>query len=216
MKRIAAIVGDYYHEAALARESLERTFRDKFAGGEFKLEFAEAGDILSVLKSEPELLVLFKENRLNPQEEQVKLWMDEAASEAVSRYVQAGGSVLAWHAGLASYPENSAYINMLKGSFISHPPENMPVRYTPVHTDETGWPDETFEVPDEHYFVNCREEQTTVFLRSASAEGESAAGWRHEHGQGKVCCLTPAHRREGLLAGPFLSLLGNCLDWCLS
>lgn len=213
-KRITAIVGDFYHDEALARESLEKAFGAAASSGEWTLDFTGTDRILQVLEEDPAVIVLFKENRLNPQDEQVDLWMDGAVSAAIERYVQGGGAWLAWHAGLASYAEDSEYIRMLKGYFISHPPQNKEVRYIPVNTADTGWSAEGFQFLDEHYFVSCAEESTGVFLRSESEDGSSIGGWRHLHGEGKVCCLAPAHRREGLLAAPFLELLGNCLKWC--
>ncbi|KRE46591.1 hypothetical protein ASG81_11075 [Paenibacillus sp. Soil522] len=71
----------------------------------------------------------------------------------------------------------------------------------------------TFEFVDEHYFVHCDEENTEVFLRSASTDGESIAGWRHRFAAGRVSCLTPAHREEGLLHSDFSGWLKREIEW---
>ncbi|WP_241158355.1 ThuA domain-containing protein [Cohnella candidum] len=67
---------------------------------------------------------------------------------------------------------------------------------------------------DEHYFVEYDSARTETFLRSESVDGSSVAGWRHTFGAGRVCCLTPAHRREGLLQPDFQRLLGEAVRWC--
>ncbi|MBB6734178.1 ThuA domain-containing protein [Cohnella zeiphila] len=214
MKRIVAIVGDYYHDESLARESLVKAFEAIPPDEERALEFVGTKDMVRVLEERPDAVVLFKENRLNPQDEKVELWMDEAVSSAIASYVREGGAWLAWHAGLASYPEEYEYVKMLRGFFLSHPAQNKPVRYVPVHTEAAGRSGEALGFVDEHYFVSCDENDTEVFLRSESEDGSSIAGWRHAYGKGKVLCLTPAHRREGLLDPSFLKLLGGCLEWC--
>lgn len=73
----------------------------------------------------------------------------------------------------------------------------------------------SFEIVDEHYFVHCDSENTNVFLYSESIDGQSAAGWSHSFGEGKVCCLTPAHNKEGLLNEEFLEILRNCVNWLI-
>ncbi|WP_235548826.1 ThuA domain-containing protein [Paenibacillus sp. Soil522] len=120
-----------------------------------------------------------------------------------------GGGWLAWHSGLASYPVDSSYTRMLRGYFLSHPEQHKPVSYIAAGNGQQG----TFEFVDEHYFVHCDEENTEVFLRSASTDGESIAGWRHRFAAGRVSCLTPAHREEGLLHSDFSGWLKREIEW---
>jgi|HigsolmetaGSP12D_1036236.scaffolds.fasta_scaffold00532_10 type 1 glutamine amidotransferase len=217
MKKIVALVGDYYHDEALARGALTAAHAAAGLAGEAELAFIGADALAEALAQAPAAVVLFKENRLNPQDADVRTWMDESAAERIAQYVRGGGAWLAWHSGLASYPETSAYVRMLRGRFLHHPREHQTVRYAPAagpgREEEPGG---AFAFLDEHYFVECDEANTDVFLRSSSVDGESIAGWRHGHGQGKVCCLTPAHRREGLTDPAFLRVLGQCLRWCLA
>ncbi|WP_052087821.1 hypothetical protein [Paenibacillus wynnii] len=74
--------------------------------------------------------------------------------------------------------------------------------------------DESFSFKDEHYFVECAEDKTEVFLRSTSSDGASAAGWAHFFGRGRVGCITPAHLAEGLLNPDFIAVMRRLFTWC--
>lgn len=179
------------------------------------ISYISCPELQEALRTQPDAVVLFKENRIDPSADPSNMWMDAETEEAIVRYVRQGGGWLAWHAGLASYEIGSGYIEMLKGYFRYHPDEHSIVTYTGV--DQGMIPlAAPFEIVDEHYFVACEEAQTNVFLRSASRDGESIAGWAHAYGHGKVCCLAPAHLPEGLFHESTLHLLKNCLQWCVS
>lgn len=209
MKTIIAYVGDFYHKEELARESLLKALADTIASGELQLRFiADAASLATELENAPDVVILFAENRLSPVEQPELTWMTDEISDQIVSYVENGGSWLAWHSGLASYPPSGSYTGMLRGYFLSHP-EQKRVVYTSVGDAQ---PD-TFEFLDEHYFVHCDEGHTEVFLRSASEEGESVAGWRHPYGAGRISCLAPAHRAEGLLDSQFLSWLKHEIEW---
>lgn len=213
MKRITAVVGDYYHQEDNGRQALQAALQ-KWAGpADVSLRYVEAGRLEEALAEAPDAVVLFKEDRVAPQEDDQARWMTEAVAASIARYVQDGGGWLAWHSGLASYDPDGAYVTMLHGHFLHHPHTHQIVRYTP---EGSGFPglDQAFEFVDEHYFVACDTERTEVFLRSSSVDGNSIAGWRHEEGRGRVCCLTPAHRQEGLGNPDFLHVLGQTLRWC--
>jgi len=207
MKNIVAVVGDYYHLEEDSAESLNRALQPLAESASVSLRFVSAGRLAEALATGPDAVILFKENRVAPNEDEHARWMTRDIADAIVRYVEGGGGWLAWHSGLASYDSNGAYVSMLKGHFLYHPAEHRPVRYD----REAG---ESFEFLDEHYFVECRAEETEVFLRSESEDGASIAGWRHAHGRGRVCCLTPAHRREGLLHPELLVELRRALVWC--
>lgn len=222
MKTILAIVGDYYHRADWAEEALRK------AAGPIEgaaLRFADAERLEAELDARPDAVVLFKEDRLNPQEPEgaVRRWMTLPLQERIVRYVEEGGSWVAWHSGLASYDPAGPYVRMLRGYFRYHPEQHQMVRYmgVPDGAGKEGTaselaPAQPFEILDEHYFVACDEASTNVFLRSASVDGESVAGWAHRYGDGKVCCFTPAHRHEGMTHDAVADTLRRILRWCLS
>lgn len=214
MKEIVAILGDFYHNEEIIKRSLHRAINNL---GDVNLRFIDIDELQKELESKPDCVILFKENRLNPQSESVNLWMTEEIEKKIVNYVKDGGSLFAWHSGLSSYPEDGEYNKMLKGYFLHHPEKNDVVQYAPQKDviKEFESAIEPFEFVDEHYFVKCEENDTNVFLRSFSKDGQSIAGWYHHFGKGKVCCLTPAHREDGLLNESFLKTLHECVNWCI-
>lgn len=200
MKNITAVIGDYYHDEALYNESLTTALKPLIDTDEVSLNVVKAMDLSRVLPSKPELLIIAVEDRVDPEGDPELKWMTSEMSDQLVSYVEQGGSLLAWHSGLASYDPEGSYVRMLRGYFVMHPDVNKPVKYEGEHIAP-------FEFMDEHYFVQCDEENTHVFLRSVSEDGNSIAGWHHSIGTGRVSCLTPAHRREGLLDQSFIQLL---------
>ncbi|WP_141500494.1 ThuA domain-containing protein [Paenibacillus luteus] len=210
MKIIAALVGDYYHKEELARASLQGALAEPIASGALQLLLvSDTEHLISVLDDKPDAVILFAENRVAPEAQPDLHWMTPDIEARIVQYVDEGGGWLAWHSGLASYPADGSYTGMLRGYFLSHPEQHKRVTYLAAN----GQLDKAFEFVDEHYFVHCEEENTEVFLRSSSVDGSSIAGWRHPYGAGKISCLTPAHREEGLLHPDFLRLLKAEAEW---
>jgi type 1 glutamine amidotransferase len=136
--------------------------------------------------------------------------MSPEIEATIVAYVEGGGRWLALHTGMAGYDKDGAYVKMLRGRFLHHPPMN-DVTYIRASDGE-----EVMTLFDEHYFVEVDEAGTDVFLRSRSADGVSPAGWEHAFGRGRVCCLTPAHAREALLDPKFQALLAERLRLLLA
>ncbi|MCM3110987.1 ThuA domain-containing protein [Lederbergia lenta] len=206
--RIVAMLGDYYHKQEWAVQALNKALENI---SEIDVEYKQTDNLIKMLESKPKLVILFKENRLNPEDENVKLWMNKEVALAISQYVKEGGVWIAWHSGLASYDDIEKYTSMLKGHFVHHPEKHQRVTYTTEIGTEIIDCHEKFAFVDEHYFVDCDEEKTNIFLRSESVDGSSIAGWTHEYGKGRVICLTPAHLQEGLLHPMMITLLSNSL-----
>jgi type 1 glutamine amidotransferase len=216
MVKVLAVLGDFYHPGELAKESLEYAFRSQSGLDDFQVIYCSYESLKDELSNQPDGVILFKENRLNPSDEDVKEWMTEELAYEITRYVDNGGGWMAWHSGLASYSLASSYTKMLRGSFISHPDKHQLVHYKNVLENSSIPAIDSFEFMDEHYFVRCDETNTNIFLLSESVDGQSIAGWSHNFGNGKVCCLTPAHTIGGLLNPSFLTVLGNCINWIVS
>lgn len=210
-KKIITVLGDFYHEHNLIFEALSTALRS--LGTEFEIRDVSIGEMPKFLQDKPDLVILFKEDRLNPQDAVVKGWMTHKIEQLIVEYVTDGGSWMAWHAGLASYPEGGLYNTMLRGYFKYHPSENKMVRYYPADSSAILRKDAVFDAIDEHYFVECDSANTDVFLFSESVDGKSAAGWTHEYGKGRVCCLTPAHRAEGLMNPVMGEILLKVVQW---
>lgn len=205
MKKVTALLGDYWHQEEPLKKGLENAItpiKDKLTISYIKYE-----DFPDLLEDQPNLIIISKENRLNPQNETIQTWMTPEIGQALNDYVKSGGSILAWHSGLAEYAADGEYIAMLRGRFEYHPPGLQQVTY--YHKTES------FSLGDEQYFVQCQTENTEVFLTSSSAEGESIAGWQHLHGNGRVCCFTPAHTQEALFDLNVSHLLLEKIKWYL-
>ncbi|MBM7569976.1 ThuA domain-containing protein [Aquibacillus albus] len=212
-KKITAVLGDFYHERSIAVKSFESAVQrlNQQSNTELEIDYLPVSELMENIQTNPDAVVLFAENRINPQDDVVKRWMTEDDASLINKYVENGGGWLAWHAGLASYENMKEYITMLRGHFIHHPKEHQVVHYYADSTSDSIHVEKSFEFLDEHYFVHCDEQNTNVFLKSESVDGSSIAGWYHEYGKGQVVCLTPAHLEEGLLNEDFLNILVQCL-----
>ncbi|OPX44351.1 trehalose utilization [Ruminiclostridium hungatei] len=215
-KKILAVLGDFYHSHDLALTAMQETVGKLEKNFGIQAELADTGveDLKARLTPEIDLIVLYKENRINPDDENIAYWMTPELEEQITQYVSGGGSIFAWHSGIVSYEKNQRFNDMLRGYFLSHPIERE-VRYSAADSNTGIAPASSFTVMDEHYLVNVNPLENSVFLAAESAEGKSVAGWAHEYGRGRVCCLTPTHRSEGMENEIMLDLLVECLRWCL-
>ncbi len=212
LKRILALLGDYYHPKEWIQASLNQALEILNENETYEIVDIEVNQLTSELQKQPDAVILFKEDRLNPNDDQVNTWMTEEIGQAIEQYVSKGGGWLAWHSGLASYPVEGAYTRLLKGHFEYHPVPHPQVQYTALSGDHP-FGTSSFELKDEHYFVKVNDQETTIFLTSKSEEGHSIAGWFHPHGEGRVCCLAPAHNEEGLLNSKFIQVLTKTIDY---
>jgi type 1 glutamine amidotransferase len=215
-KKIFLILGDYYHDHDLAYQAIVKAtemIEKDFPQG-VELIDSTIENLEDALNTNVDLVVLYKENRVNPKDEVINNWMTPEIETKILEYVSRGGSWLAWHTGMASYPEAGDYSGMLRGYFVSHPSDNKNVKYFAKENNIGISLMESFEAIDEHYFVWCNAEMDSVFLTAESVDGKCEAGWAHEVGAGRVCCLTPTHREEGMTNNGMLQILGDCVKWC--
>jgi hypothetical protein len=204
MRRILAILGDFYHPEVYLKEALEKTKnKDDY------IDYIIPEDFHINLKNY-HLIILGRENRIEPDKDKDKVWMRKDIESNIQNYILEGGKLLVWHSGLASYDPESLFVkDILRGYFKYHP-EKEKVEYygkSPKYGKDIN-----FELFDEHYFVYCDKERTNVFLYSKSLNGESIAGWYHYYGNGRVVCITPAHN-EALLDKHFLEFFKELIEW---
>jgi len=212
MKRVLALLGDYYHNHSMLYSVLKLACKKI---SDIVLIDSDANDFINYLNENPAMVVLGKEYRLNPNEKDIKTWMTPQIEQHLISYVENGGNLFVWHSGLASYPKDSKFVEMLRGYFEYHPEKNKLVRYFSNGNYLISKRDVDFEVTDEHYFVFCDTKNTNVFLYSKSEDGESIAGWTHNYGLGKILCLTPSHREEGLMSREMNNLLMDIVGYLL-
>lgn len=210
MKKIIALVGDYYHHEDNISGSLNSALlKLTEEGDQIEIEYIKTDQLSGKLQEQPNVVVLSKTNRLNPTEEKHEFWMCEELEDEICHYVHGGGSWLAWHSGLSSYENCEKYYEMVRGKFDFHPSEHQLVSYQP--TGRVTTIRKQFRIVDEHYFVTCDESNTDVFLRAVSDKGNTVAGWTHAYGLGRVVCLTPTHNKEGLISNEMVDLMVKSL-----
>ncbi|QIZ07176.1 ThuA domain-containing protein [Priestia megaterium] len=213
MVKIVALLGDYWHDRDDAKAGLEAAFSRLPYKEEIDLQYITYEEVSQVLDDKPDLFINAKMAQLNPLDEQVITWLTEDLDKKIVSYIKEGGSILAWHTGIAGYPSESNYIKMLRGYFVYHPPGLQHVTYLWKENEKGG--EIAFSLSDEHYFVHCDAANTDVDLWSTSADGDAIAGWKHSYGKGKICCFTPAHTKEGMLNKNISSLLAEKINWTL-
>lgn len=214
-KKILCILGDYYHDHDIAYEALKKAvdMLDKSGPHTIELIDSDVDGLEETLSLNFDLVILGKENRVNPADELVNNWMTCDIENKIVDYVNNGGSWLAWHAGLALYNKTGEYTKMLGGYFLNHPSQHEIVTYIPKENSSGIRLKESFESIDEHYFVKYNLQSSLVFLDSESLYGKAEAGWAREFGAGRVCCLAPTHREEGLTNKLMLETLAACISW---
>ncbi|CAM3153707.1 ThuA domain-containing protein [Paenibacillus lupini] len=220
MHKLLAVIGDYYHPETDIADGLEQSLASWLNSGKVSLTYTTVDRLAKALQDKPDAVILFKDDKINPADERPIHWLDADTEQAMLQYVYEGGGWLSWHSGLASYPEDGAYISMTRGYFKYHPDQKL-VRFTaaPSATADGSEhfaidPAISFESKEEHYFVHCEEASTNVFMRTSSEDGESIGGWSHPYGKGRVCCLTPAHNLHTLILPEMKQLLEACVRWC--
>jgi len=100
MVKVLAVLGDFYHPAEWAKESLEYAISSQSDLDDFQIIYCAYESLKDELSYQPDGVILFKENRLNPFDEIVKEWMTEELAFEITRYVANGGGWMAWHSGL--------------------------------------------------------------------------------------------------------------------
>lgn len=205
MREVLALVGDYYHSEDKLKDLISSILKDNF-----KVRYSQIEDFSELLLSNPHLVIISKENKLDPQRDDSPLWMSSYIENILSRYLSNGGRLLVLHSGLASYDINGLYVKEITRGYFKYHPERKMVRYYGEYPDKKV--EVNFELYDEHYFVEVYIENTNVFLFSESEDGKSFAGWYHGYGKGRVVCLTPAHN-EALESEEYRKFLRDVILW---
>lgn len=211
MVKIIALLGDYWHKAEDAEAGLEAALARFSADEDIDLQYVHHEEVSEALKAGPDLFINAKMDPLNPKDDEVITWLTEELDQQIVRYVKNGGSLLAWHAGMAGYSNESSYIQMLRGAFDYHPPGLQQVTYQYKEDSRL----KEFTLSDEQYFVHCDQTNTYVDLWSTGVDGNSIAGWKHPYEQGRVCCFSPAHTKEAMLDENVSQLLSQKVRWLL-
>jgi len=213
MKTIDCFLGDYYHDKAPTYGAINRVVKGL---ANVTLRDRTLEQLPDTLESNPTLIIIGLENRLNPQDAVADTWLTPELDKQLADYVASGGTLLVLHSGLASYPKDSLYTKMIGGYFVSHPDKHCQVRYV----SNKSWPLANavdYIVEDEFYIVKLDPRETTVFMKSESSQhGKQPAGWYHTFGRGRVMCLVPTHNPSGYEHPGIRQLFTDAISYLIS
>jgi len=210
MKRMLAVLGDYYH----CSDQLLALLKSTDLPDDLEVtvtRYPESFEPSSLVGYD--LLLLAAIGRLRPKESD-EHWMSEEVERALADHVAGGAGLLLVHAGTASHPTGGALRALTGGHFLQHPPEHPPVTITPVVEHPITDGVTSFTHPDEHYFLDV-DDDVTQLLSATSELGEQSGGWCRTHGSGRVAALVPGHTREMLGEPMMRRLLANAIRWCI-
>lgn len=210
-KKAIALIGDIYHSADYIHDGLESIAADADVIFEY---VTDPDDIKWEELNKYSVFVLAKLGAIDP--EKPDIWMNKEYERILVEYAKSGGSIIVIHSGLPNYQIAKDYRYMVKGHFLHHPEGQQNIIIRPV-SDYSGLTVgiREFEIIDEQYFVECDEKDTHVFLEGESdGYGKCAAGWAHEYGTGKICCVSPGHTLEVLSHPMMQKVMINAIRWC--
>ncbi len=119
------------------------------------------------------------------------------------------------HGASCSFEHSDAYLDMLGGRFVSHPPLR-PFSLSvddPTHPLTRGIDAGPFS--DEQYLLEPRAEFSTL-LSSVHDDLRTPCLWHKKHGHGKVVYCALGHGEEQLRHPVLRRVVENALDWCLN
>jgi len=210
--KIYTFVGDFYHPHDIVYPTVKKSVA---LMGDLVMD-CRIDEMSSILDVKPKAIILASENRLNPNDKFVEKWLTPKLDEKITDYVSNGGSIVVIHSGIAEYPEDSKFVDMLKGYFVSHPDEHCMVKYTSNEKlPFNGGTPFDYEIMDEFYVCNVDTENTNVFITTQSEHGEGYGGWYHNYGRGKVIVLVPTHNLEGYEHPETLRLINKSVAWAI-
>ncbi|MDA1298190.1 MAG: ThuA domain-containing protein [Chloroflexi bacterium] len=209
------LAGDRYHKApeafagvgpVLEAAGLEVDFTDEFAS-------------IDTEKLAGKRLLVFLRDGMqwpNGHDAPPERWMQPHQEEAIEKFVLGGGAFLALHNSGWNYPWQGGYRRTLAGYYQFHPPFQPFNVYIedPDHPITQGV--SHYEIEDEQHFIWFDSKRVHLLTRSQGNDGrESASGFCHEYGEGRVVYLANGHRQTVLEQPPVQRLLANAVKWLL-
>jgi type 1 glutamine amidotransferase len=210
--RIAALLGDASHSHDQLLRCLECILHDQ--EGEYLIEDVSANNLGDMLASKPQLVIISKMNPYKDSEGVEREWLSGDLESKLIDFVKQGGSLLLWHSGLYGYKITGNFVAMLGGHFRHRPPKPLMVRYQSVADTLITQQEQSIEIMDEHFLMDCDLDEVQVFLNSVSEGGNSPAGWYREFGNGKVICITAPHPSDTPGSEQLNQIIYRCIRWC--
>ena len=209
MKKVLALVGDYYHPSDYLKQALKLVIKNDYC-----LDiYSNHRDIDWDGLMEYDVLILATWGKINDPESE-GYWLDEYHEKRIDQFLAEGGKLFLIHSGTASYPKNGLFRKITGGHFIEHPEDYPELRMKTVTDNPLTKNIKDFIIKDEQYFMDLDQEEIEIFLKAKSNQfGESTAGWIREYKKGKVIVLTPGHSLEVFEKEMMQKLINNILEF---
>jgi type 1 glutamine amidotransferase len=154
-------------------------------------------------------------------------WMTPEQGKAIKAWVQAGGSLWAFHNNSQASIMNQDYRDVEGAIYTGHPP----IRPYKVHIVNRDHPVTSgvndFTVTDEQHYVTYDKDPQYVLARSINENGldytdtagrksnTSESVWAYDYGKGRVCFMAPGHMIAVLWNPEYVKMQKNAAKWLL-
>lgn len=209
MKKVLALVGDYYHPSDYLKQALRLIIKK-----DYHLDiYSNHREINWDGLMEYDILILATWGKINDPEDEA-YWLDEYHEKRIDQFLAEGGKLFLIHSGTASYPKDGLFRKISGGHFVEHPDDSPEITLETVGDNALTTGIEDFVIEDEQYFMDVDRKDVRVFLKARSNEfGESTAGWIKKYKKGKVIVLTPGHSLEVFEKEMMRKLINNILEF---
>ncbi len=207
MKKVLALVGDYYHPSDYLKKALRMLVRR-----DYRLDiYSNHQEIDWDGLMEYDVLILATWGKINDPDDE-SYWLEEYHEKRIDQFLAEGGKLFLVHSGTASYPKDGLFRKIAGGHFIEHPEEHPEITLKATNDNLLTRGISDFVIKDEQYFMDV-DEDVNVFLKAESDEfGESTAGWCKEYKDGEVYVLTPGHTLDVFEEEMMQKLFNNILE----
>ncbi|MFV0575899.1 MAG: ThuA domain-containing protein [Vibrio sp.] len=194
--------GDYWHPQSILKYGM-------ILNDDFNLDLDWQFKISNQDLSRYEMIILAKSNEES--ETNKNKWMSLDVELKLTSFVNNGGFLLVIHSGLSGYSNCLLYQELTGCEFKGHPSKcSVQVEMNLDHPFTKGCA--SFEIFDEHYFVDLIGSDHEIFLETMSEYGQQVAGWERYVGKGKVCVLTLSHNVDIWQTPSFQKMLTNIIQ----
>ena len=207
MKKVLALVGDYYHPSDYLKQALKMIIKNNY-----HLDiYSSHQEVNWEGLMEYDVLILATWGKINDPEDDA-YWLDEYHEKKIDQFLAEGGKLFLVHSGTASYPRDGLFREIAGGHFIEHPEEHPEITIKAAADNFLTQGITDFKITDEQYFMNV-DPEVEIFLKAESDQfGESTAGWSKDYKNGKVIVLTPGHTLEVFEEKMMQKLINNILE----
>ena len=207
--------GDRYHDVNDAIQGIGPILETAGLTPHYTDDF---GSIDSDLLAGKKMLVFLRDGMdwPNGHDADPERWMQPHQEEAIENFVLEGGSFLFMHNSAWNYPWDGPYRRTMAAYYQGHPPfQWFEVAITDKNHPITQGVDD-YEIEDEQHFIWFDNDRVDLFSVSRGKDGkQSASGFSHEYGKGRVAYLANGHRLSVLQQPPVQKLITNAVDWLL-